>query len=113
MNISEDNARYEILHEGLLRGLFASVNHSLKEAKEHSNLSIPDEWMEGVVETIVFGIATTLDGSASNEHEGHEVIPHLTFKNAHGSKELLVNDSGSYLHEMVMGYLDELDLDEL
>ena len=110
MNIKEDSDLYDTLHEGLLRGLFTSIKTSLEEAKFSPEIQIPDEYLEGLVETITFNVAAVIDGSAVMEFEGKEVSPCMAFKD-NGS--LIVNDDGSYLHEMVMGYLDEYDLDEL
>jgi len=110
VNFKEDSDLYDTLHEGLLRGLFTSIKSSLEEAKFSPEIQIPDEFLEGVVETIAFNVAAVIDGSAAMEFEGKEVTPCLTFKD---NDQHIVNDSGSYLHEMVMGYLDEYDLDEL
>ena len=113
MNTKEDNKNYGIYHEGILRGLFTSVNASLKEANEMEDAKIGEEYLEGIVENIVFGVAAVIDGSTVMEFEEKEIHPHLTFKKSQGSDTLIINDKGSYLHEMVMGYLDEYDIEEL
>lgn len=110
MNIKEDSELYDTLHEGLLRGLFTSIKSSLEEAQLSQEIQIPDGFLENIVEAITFNVAAVIDGSAEMEFEEKEVLPCLTFKD---NGQHIVNDVGSYLHEMVMGYLDEHELDEL
>ena len=113
MKIKEDSSSFDVLHEGLLRGLFASVYTTLKEENETGSAQISEENLEGIVENIVFGVAAVIDGSAGMEYESKEIHPYITFKESRESDTLIVNDVGSYLHEMVMGYLDELEIEDL
>ena len=110
MDIKLDSKLYDTLHEGLLRALFTTIKTALEEAKFSPEVRIPDEFMEGIVETITFNVAAVIDGGAVMEFEDKEISPYLIFKSG---EHLVKNDVGSYLHEMVMGYLDEYDLDEL
>lgn len=110
MNIVENSELFDSLHEGMLRGIFVSIKTVLEESEILPDVVIPEEYIEGIVETIAFNVAAVIDGSAVLEHEGKDVQPYLAFKDG---TNIVVNKSGSYLHEMVMGYLDELNLDEL
>lgn len=109
MQLKEDSDLYDTFHEGFLRGLFGSIKEELEHPQSFSEVTIPDEYFAGIVETIAFNVAATIDGSAVMEFEGKDVVPFLAFED---NGKIITNDVGCYLHEMVMGYLDEHDLED-
>ncbi|MCB1051174.1 MAG: hypothetical protein H6510_17095 [Acidobacteria bacterium] len=113
MRVKQDDRHFDVCQEGLLRHLFTTVNDALGEAIEMGALQCNEEEREGVLETIVFGVAAAIDGSAVMAFENHEIHPYLAFKDTRTSDELIVHRAGSYLHEMVMGYLDDIGIEDL
>jgi hypothetical protein len=113
MKLNIDNESYDDFQIGLLKGLLSTIYETIKTEKEHGQLDIADEYIEDLVEKLTFSVSAAIDGSLVMRHENLDIFPHLSFKSERHSEDLIVNDVGSYLHEIMFGVLDEYDLEEL
>lgn len=112
MVINEDNNTYDELHQRLLRNLLMAIKDELEGADlDH------DEIYE-MTAKLAFAVASVIDGvDEKSDADGAAIHPFLAFATGpEGGRSLIVNDHGSYLHELVHNLfdavLDERDDDE-
>jgi hypothetical protein len=94
MKIKVDNTQYDALARSFLRGLRKHIEHSLADAK----LTAPQR--KDLAASLVFHIASVLDGTANIDHKRKPLIPHLSFQS--GDSDLAIVDDGTVaLHELL------------
>lgn len=102
MKIKEDRDTFDELQSVVLYHLMTSIIEHLKEA------GLKGKKLRKAAEDIGFAVGAIIDGSADMPHEKGRVLPVLTFAVNDKYKELISSDGGSWLHEYVIGFLDDL-----
>jgi len=96
MKIITNNEKFDSLQSCLLNEIINTV----KEALEEGGAS--GEWLKKVTENISFRICDIIDAGHEIKCEHDYVAPFLAFYDKGGeSEDIIVNDVGSYLHEVV------------
>jgi hypothetical protein len=103
MNIIENEELYDECQEEMLHYLVTRVRALLIEKEVNSN-DIYD-----ITGDLVFEIGAIIDGSAVMGTEEQPVNPILTFsKKVDDRESLIISKTGSYLHEMAYGFVDQI-----
>ncbi len=105
MKIITDNDRYDGLQLELIYQIIKSVRSDLLQS------GVAKEEALDMAGDISFSIACMLDSSTIMEHKGKPLSPALAFYVDDEGEEVLFSDQGSYMHETVHGFLDQI-LDE-
>jgi hypothetical protein len=107
MPITKDNAAYDQLHERLLRDMLLAIKDELDEAE------LDHDEVHELTANIALAISAILDGTSPLSVNGQKMMPFLAFTNEAQRDHLIVNEQGSYLHEIVDTLFEEMDqLDE-
>lgn len=102
-----DNGKYDELQVKLLEEVIVRIRDTLIDK------GVNDEMIYDITGDIAFSVCAVLDASAIMHLDGEEVLPFLAFSRSRDEKDtLLVNNVGSYLHEMVFGVLDDVYFDD-
>ena len=108
MNIVNNEDKYDSNQEVMLENLVASFKRILEQN------DVDEEMIYSIVGDLAFDACAILDGSAVMGSEESPVIPFLAFcKNEEEKETLIVNESGSYMHEITYGIVDKVfEVDE-
>jgi len=107
MRVEKDNKLYEEFHEKVARELVETIYSQISEIE-----GIDPDIVESITSNLAFSVGTIIDGSRVMDNEGRQVLPYLAFsESAKERKNLIVSDTGSYIHEMIFGLLDDMDLE--
>lgn len=101
MAVTKDNDTYEQQQLRLLRDLLLAIRDELE------NADLDDDQVAELTGRIGYAVASAIDG----HHAGDDVLlrPRLAFAANHaGQEQLIVNDRGSYLHELVYSLFAEV-----
>ena len=103
MEISVNEEVFDECQDEMLHYLVKSVRALLVEK------GVEEQLIYDVTGDIVFEIGAILDGSAVMGSEDKPVLPYLTFsKNENERESLIASASGSCLHEMAYGFVDQI-----
>lgn len=109
MPITKDDATYDLLHERLLRDMLLAIKDELDEAE------LDHDEVHELTANIALAVSAILDGTSPLSLNGQKMMPFLAFTSETQRDSLIVNEQGSYLHEIVdtlFEEMDELDEDE-
>jgi hypothetical protein len=107
MPIIKDEATYDQLHERLLRDMLLAIKDELDEAE------LDHDEVHDLTANIALAISAVLDGTSPLSLNGQKMMPFLAFTSEAQRDNLIVNEQGSYLHEIVDTLFEEMDqLDE-
>lgn len=96
MKVITNNKKFETLQTCLLLEIMNTVKESLVEE------GASGEWLKKMTETISFRVCDIIDAGCEIKCGDEYVAPFLAFHDEGGeSDNILVNDVGSYLHELV------------
>ena len=103
-----DNEKYDKFQEHVLAEIIKSTKDILVEK------GVPEDLIYDISGDLSFQICAIIDSSTVMEVDGEEVLPFLTFsKSLNERSTIIANDGGSYMHEMVYGFVDEIfEVDE-
>ncbi len=104
MRVKEDHDEFDRHQRALIREIASSAHERLQEM----GLGDDKELLEG----LVFDISAILDGSREMDLDGKPLLPFLTFADSRDPKELLAAESGSWMHEICAGVIEEMFDDE-
>lgn len=106
MAVIEDNETYEQQQLALLRDLLLAIKDELESA------DLDYDQVAELTGRIGYAVASTLDGQQLGDEA--TLRPRLAFaKDGGGREQLVVNERGSYLHELVYSLFAEVfDEDE-
>lgn len=108
MNTVKDEGKYDSNQEVMLENIVASFKRILEQN------GVDEEMIYSIAGDLAFDVCAKIDGSAVMGSEESPVIPFLTFcKNEQEKNILIVNESGSNMHEMTYGIVDKVfEVDE-
>ena len=107
MNIDRDDDKYDYNQEVMLENIVTSCKRILEEN------GVDSEMIYSIAGDLAFDVCAIIDGSAVMGSEESPVIPFLAFSKNEEKSNLIINDSGSCLHEMTYGIVDKVfDIDE-
>jgi len=107
MNIDRDDDKYDYNQEVMLEKIVTSCKRILEEN------DVDNEMIYSIAGDIAFDVCAIIDGSTLMGSEESPVTPFLTFSKNEEKNSLIVNDSGSCLHEMTYGVVDKVfEIDE-
>ena len=100
MKLEEDTNRFDDLQLFIAGEIVSSVKSYLEQA------GLTGEKLYDATTHIAFSFAATIDGSAIMTHEDERVLPVLTFAKP-DDPDTLISAGGSWMHEYVVGIVDE------
>jgi len=95
MAITRDDAKYDQLHTRLLRDLLLAIKDELDAA------DLDHDEVHDLTARIGAAVSAVIDGTTPMEVNGERMQPFVAFSNEAHRDQLLVNDHGSYFHEVV------------
>jgi hypothetical protein len=101
MPLIKDSEKYDQLHAQLLREILVAI----KDELEASDLD--HDHVYELTGKIGLAVTSAIDGSASIKHAGAPIHPFVAFSESESQRDtLIVNEQGSYLHELVYSLFD-------
>lgn len=98
-----DEGKFDKFQEHVLAEIIKSTKNILEEK------GVPENVIYDITGDLSFQICAIIDSSSVMEIDGEEVLPFLTFSKSRKERNtIIVNDGGSYMHEMVFGFVDEI-----
>ncbi|MES9942413.1 MAG: hypothetical protein ABW104_08620 [Candidatus Thiodiazotropha sp. 6PLUC2] len=103
MNIVRDDETYDSNQVVMLKNIVASFKRILELN------GVDEEMIYSISSDLAFDVCSIIDGSTVMGNERAPVIPFLTFcKNEEEKEMLIINDNGSYMHEMTHDMIDKI-----
>lgn len=103
MNIVIDEEAYDSNQVVMLKNIVASFKRILELN------GVDEEMIYSIASDLAFDVCSIIDGSTVMGNERAPVIPFLTFCKSEEEREtLIVNDDGSYMHEMTHEMIDRI-----
>lgn len=93
MKTTVDNDKYDAYARRFLETLTRYIQNDLTELK------LSKKEKSELTKSIVFSVATILDGTGSLDYDEKQLIPHLTFQ-LEGDSYAVVDDGTIALHEL-------------
>jgi len=103
MKVEINDEKYDKFQGHILCEIIKSTKEILEEK------GVPEELIYDITGDLSFRICAIIDSSAVMEVDGEDVLPFLTFsKSSERRDTVIANDGGSYMHEMIYGFTDEI-----
>jgi hypothetical protein len=103
MNIVRDDDKYDDSQEVVLENIVKSFKQILEQN------GVDEEMIYSIAGDLAFDVCAIIDGSAEMGTEKNPVLPFLAFKKSEEeTNTLIVNNIGSYMHEMTYGIVDKV-----
>ena len=107
MKINFDEDEFDTRQHKLIEMIIRSI---INEAKVY--IDDPSDLAQ-LTDNIAFSISTMLDGSENMEVDSKLLKPFLAFSLDDDNKNIVAAEDGSWMHEYVMGFADEIIMDEI
>jgi hypothetical protein len=105
MPVTRDIAIYDQLHSRLLRDMLLAIKDELDAA------DLDHDVVHDLTARIGIAVTSVIDGSAPVELAGEHMQPFLAFSSESHRDHLIVNEQGSYLHELVDSLFEDMSAD--
>ena len=103
MKIIFDEEKYESFQDCVLEYIVMSIRESL------AGNGVADDKIQDITGEIAFSIGAIIDSSRIMVKDGEDVLPFLTFLKSEKDRDtLIVNEGGTYIHELAYGVTNEI-----
>lgn len=103
MEVSIDETHFDESQSEMLKQLAKTIRDVLVQKQ------VDEDSLYDITGDLMFSVCAILDSSAVIGTEESPVLPYLTFSKSLDEKEsLIASESGSSLHEMAFGVVEEL-----
>jgi hypothetical protein len=102
MKVQSDSDEYDTHQRALIFHIGKRIKGALSKA------GVKGDKLREATEGLTFDIASLLDGSETIKEGRKKIRPFVAFAMDESASKLLVDESGSYMHEYAYGILDEL-----